>query len=1134
MTFLACLVTVLRHSLRKTLTLTALLGCALITPMALAQVPYTIPYLPKYQVLTVVYAPPGSASSVTYGNSESAGNSESISSNTTSSYTESVSFGFQWNTLWSGGSISDTLSNGWSTQNGQGNTMSITSTQGNSVATAGPVSSALGVNHDNDVIYILLNPVVDTTATGPGTSGTTFNWTGLQYNSCDLTDSQFIPNVYQGASGCDPNQYPFPDIVGIPVWCLKNPYYPGQSCAQWLPYTSRAWDAVVWGNGNKTGLPLGPLLTLQDYADILSADPFVTQTLLPPTQAANYYCHSGYGVNVDPNDAETIPAVPTTAPPSGSWPTNYCGTPNNGSTTNVTMQRFDAYGQVQYPQPGINGEPQTYSGTLSYNQTTGFSQSATSTSSAGNNFQISGWGGFLGNGLSFGYDSGQSWSWSSTTASAQTSGTTNTASYSITGPQGSDNYQGPVTFNVYQDSVFGTFAFYSDLQREQPPIQLSGALGATVAANGLAMSGTSFESPILVNLVNSNGTTGAQLVAGTPFSFTGTVTVCNPSPSCPAPDVQEILLTNNSPNNMTMAAPAVTFSDPGFQPIENNPNTYPDGCSNQYLAAAATCKLYIEFAPVLADAPNPLVNPNPVTASMIAAGTENITSYQNILVTSTGLIVTGNAAPVATAGVTVRPATTGTVKGMPNLYAFPQSTGAETEQFTVTNYNTSSVTLSAAKADITLTDGVDFTVQSDTCAGAALKAATAPSGTKAGVPGGTCTFTLQFLPEQAPPSTGSTAYLYTTIITANGTVSGAGGPTNLAYAGAEGFEPFSISMSPSVGCAWPNRGGGTSETCSSTTITNNSPSTFTLTSVTDTITSTTGTIEGDPTFGLGACSSIAAGKTCTATATAYFPTCSPAGASCGDSGTITVTGTLNGTSVSASIGATGTWSECNGDGCGAGVVRLTGTELSKQVTKPATYATAKVSIAGAVKTPFTGTRTISLTVGGFTATASYGSTATDATIAKALAAAANVEGSPVTAKVSGDTVTLTNKTAGTAGNISYTATDSSDFTISPGAGSLSGGANAITTTEYDAGTVNATVGSVTASAKWEKTSTSETLAKALAASLNSAGKGAFTATVSGSTVTITPASGMPAPSISVSVEDSMGFNPASFAASTGN
>jgi phage tail sheath gpL-like len=187
-----------------------------------------------------------------------------------------------------------------------------------------------------------------------------------------------------------------------------------------------------------------------------------------------------------------------------------------------------------------------------------------------------------------------------------------------------------------------------------------------------------------------------------------------------------------------------------------------------------------------------------------------------------------------------------------------------------------------------------------------------------------------------------------------------------------------------------------------------------------------------------------------------------------------------------------------------------------------------------VKTPFTGTRTISLTVGGFTATASYGSTATDATIAKALAAAANVEGSPVTAKVSGDTVTLTNKTAGTAGNISYTATDSSDFTISPGAGSLSGGANAITTTEYDAGTVNATVGSVTASAKWGKTSTSETLAKALAASLNSAGKGAFTATVSGSTVTITPASGMPAPSISVSVEDRMGFNPASFAASTGN
>jgi phage tail sheath gpL-like len=155
-------------------------------------------------------------------------------------------------------------------------------------------------------------------------------------------------------------------------------------------------------------------------------------------------------------------------------------------------------------------------------------------------------------------------------------------------------------------------------------------------------------------------------------------------------------------------------------------------------------------------------------------------------------------------------------------------------------------------------------------------------------------------------------------------------------------------------------------------------------------------------------------------------------------------------------------------------------------------------------------------------------------VAKALAAAANVSGSPVTAKVSGDSIALTSTTAGTAGNIAYTATDSSDFTVSPGSGSLSGGVNAGTTDEYDAGTVQAMVGGITASSNWGKTSTDETLAKALASSLNALAKGAFTATASQNTVTITPAPGNSVPGVTANVEDSMGFSPASFAASTSN
>jgi len=1139
-----------QNSLLKALRLFVICALTLGGTLAYGQT-YTIPYLPKYQVLTVVYAPPGSASSVTYSNSESSGSTESISTQTTSSVSESIEFGLQWETPWSGGSITDTISTGWGTQNSNGTSISIASTQGNSVATAGPVSSSLGVNHDNDVIYILLNPVVDTTASGPGTgTSVAFSWAGLQYNSCDLTDSQFSPNVYQGVGGCDPNQYPFPDIIGIPVWCLKNPYYPGQSCVQWLTYTSRAWDAVAWGNGNNSKLPLGPMLTLQDYADILSADPFVTQTLVLPNQTADSYCHPSYGVNIDPNDAETVPATPTSAPPYGTWPAPpqppFCGAPNNGS--NVTSQRFNAYDQVQYPQPGVNGEPQTYSGTLSYQQTTGISSSSQNTNSAGNAFNISGWGGFFGNGLSTGVDKTQQWTWQQTTATSQTQGNTNTASYSITGPQASDNYQGPVTFNVYQDNVFGTFAFYSDLQREQPPLQLSGLAGAKLAPNGLAISGSSFLSPILVN-VATNGTIGSQLVAGTPYSFSGTVTACNPPATCPAPDVQEIALTNNSPNYMTMAAPAVTFSNPGFQPIENNPNTYPDGCSNQYLAAGATCLLFIEFAPVLSDVPNPLANPNPVYASLIAAGTENITSYQNILVTSTGLEVTGNAAPVSTAGATMRPATIQTAS-VPNLYVFPmlQSTTAETQTFTVTNLNSSAVTMSASSTsrcpsstsavDITLTDCSNFTIPTatDGCASASLKAAIPPSGSTAGTAGGSCSFTLNFLPVGAPSTVPSTAGEYTAIITANGTIAGGSGAANLAVAGAMGTTG-GISMSPAVTCSFQDMGGGGTQFCTSTTITNNSSGTFTITGVTSNVTGTggSGTFQvSAATFGLSGCTSgtIAAGKTCTGTLTFTYPTCSPAGDQCAASGLVGVTGTLLGSAVSTEVGASAGWSQCVQ--CGA-VVHITGKEQSKQVIKPATHARASVDVTGAVTTPFSGTRTVVLTVHGFRATASYNSTATNQTVAQALAAAANAAGSPVTAKASANTVTLTYKTAGTVGNTAaYTATGSSDFTITPRAGLLSGGVNASTITEYDAGATEAAVGGVTVSSKWGKTSTSETIAAALAASMNLAGKGSYTATASGGAITITPASGKSAPSVSVGVKDSMGFNPASFSASAEN
>ena len=86
-----------------------------------------------------------------------------------------------------------------------------------------------------------------------------------------------------------------------------------------------------------------------------------------------------------------------------------------------------------------------------------------------------GLGSVLSGGFNFGFSNGSGYSDSSaqTYTTSKQNATTNSAAYSITGPQASDNYTGPVVFDVYQDNVYGTFAFYSNEQRLLPPIQLS-------------------------------------------------------------------------------------------------------------------------------------------------------------------------------------------------------------------------------------------------------------------------------------------------------------------------------------------------------------------------------------------------------------------------------------------------------------------------------------------------------------------------------------------------------------------------------------------------------------------------------------------------------------------------------------
>jgi hypothetical protein len=762
-----------------------------------AQTAESGPAFPKYKVMGVVYAPPGSASSVTYGNSNLVGSTDTMATTnsntkvtTTSIHAESGSANFVV-------SIDYSTSDGWTTSSENSNSVSVQTTTGNSVATMGPISSSLGVDHDNDVIYIWLNPVLLGTAS-TSTSGTTsvinLNWTGLASNSCDPNNPVNSLDFNQTMNGCDPNQYPYPDIVGIPVWCLKNPYSPAQGCAQWRRYTSRSWDTSPWGTDPSTHLPLGPGLTMRDYADILRSDPFVVLN----GNDVNV-CHPNYGPGLDPNLPEAI-AAPLTPIQVAALPhvglngaagprINYAdptdpnpfqlnpNLPNEGTgfwpvtcgTVGSNMNRFQPYGTVEYPVPGPNGLPSTYAGTFQYSQTQTNANVATDSHTVSQSVTIGAQGGNMVFNASVSVGTSKSTTWQQQSSTASTTGSTASAAYSITGPQLSDNYVGPATYNVYLDNVYGTYAFYSDVEPTVTPIEI-GNIGISITPSPT----TSNENPAAVV---------CAVASATPcINFTPSVPV---QPSWPEGDysnaVATVTLTNNSKDQITLAGPAVTFSDPGFQIVEDGSDT----CSNQQLSRASGCTLTIEFAPVTSDAPNMIYGSTQVVyANIVAAGTVNVSatgSYQNSLITNYA-IVSGTAQPDPSMfGATLLPTTQNNTPE-PNIFIFPTIYSSYTEQetFTFTNYSNSSVSFPTTN-DMILTDSADFIVQpgSDNCSGKTI--------TALGTSTNTCTFTLQF----NPSSVGSSMTGFTTKISANGTVcqvspASCSTMTNLAVSGATG------------------------------------------------------------------------------------------------------------------------------------------------------------------------------------------------------------------------------------------------------------------------------------------------------------------------------------------------------------
>ena len=403
---------------------------------------------PKFMVLNVMYAPPGSGSTVTYTNSTQAGTSTTQTQTKSNALT--ISLGGTVNIGKIGASI--TANGGYTFAQNSTTTYGLNTTTADATTVQGPTSSSVGVDHEADVIWVWLNPESDFTLTNPGTSTTPGSavWTGYATNQND-------PNVASGEM----------DVVALTVGQLDGTYPIPEDLQQVL---DRNWDPVSVGGAGG--------LTSADLTTILQRDPFAVNLTpgVPATAATNTPPNSTFPLTLYPVVDPNIPTHDVNNPDATQCGQRYEFQPNSGQT-------------IQFATLGDTNQAlsQTYS--LQSNQTQSAGQTASDTYyvglSVGVCFGLSGEDDCQDNpnqisasnpnGTSGVQDSngkaeyasayinlsiGDKYSWGHSWGSSTSGQTLVAQALTVKNPLPSDNYTGPVQMQVWKDNLFGTYMFY--------------------------------------------------------------------------------------------------------------------------------------------------------------------------------------------------------------------------------------------------------------------------------------------------------------------------------------------------------------------------------------------------------------------------------------------------------------------------------------------------------------------------------------------------------------------------------------------------------------------------------------------------------------------------------------------------
>jgi hypothetical protein len=466
---------------------------------------------PKFLIMGVTYAPPGgqAASFVSYGDTTFVGNTSTNTGSFSNTFTESVSvsggsclgsgFGLAYIFgLYGGACVTGTQSSAWTQASNSSNSITVSKQTTNLLKTPGTPDVYSPVDHDYDIIWVWLNPVVtfNVPATNTSSSGSII-WTGYGYDYSDPLHEVDVWPVYVGYLNGDFGTSFNCGGVTQPIDCQDADAF------------SRSWVTT-----QKFASGVGPGITPADYPTMLSADPFAKNPAYLVTLASG----------VSP--ATTTDGRFTQAEENESSPETFF-----------------------YRQAGLDstvGENEMYADQYSDSTTLGKGASSTFTEAFGLEEKIG--GDFFGLGVQYDFKQNWSYTWINTWQNTVTNTTTQVDTLSITSPPCPatvspciPQYTEPHEFAVYQDNLYGTFMFWPFPYFSLGPVA---PVSQTVVAGGRA----SYTVPTAAN-AGYTGTLTSFNVAGLPSGATYSLSKSSGTPG----------FTSTLTVSTTSATPAGTY-----------------------------------------------------------------------------------------------------------------------------------------------------------------------------------------------------------------------------------------------------------------------------------------------------------------------------------------------------------------------------------------------------------------------------------------------------------------------------------------------------------------------------------------------------------------------------------------------